>query len=369
MIVSIYIIAFIFSLIISLYFQKKIINYSLMNNIVDRTNSRKLDKSPRPRLGGIGIFTGFIVSIAIVIFISNKYAVGLSNKYNFNILNMLLLSLFLVFVIGLIDDFIGLNAFQKIPFEIIAATIVFFNGFSIKIVSLPISPYKVVLNNWVSYLITVIWIIGLTNALNLIDGIDGLAGSIAILSGFSFFFIDIINNKSDISIIILCMLGAIVGFLTYNLPPSKIYMGDSGSLTIGFFLAILSIKSSAKAAFGITFIVPIIILFIPIFDTLLAFSRRILKKKNPFSADKEHIHHKLMEKGYNEKQVLFILIGISFLFSVFGVLSMFISKNLRLIIFSLLFFIGIILIFYLKYISFHDFFNKITGFKKKNKKD
>ncbi len=344
--------SFLIAFLISYYFQGKIISFLNQRNIVDRVDERKLRKPPKPRMGGIGLFLGFVIGVYVTLFIfANIYIKPNFINFNFESLNLFFLSVFIVFLIGLIDDVIGLNAFQKLPFEILAGTIMYFNGWLIKFISLPFPPYNLVLNDFISYLVTVLWIVGITNALNLIDGIDGLAGGITFFSLISFATIEIILGKPEYLILIIPMVGAVLGFLKYNLFPAKIYLGDSGSLTIGFFLSILSLKISIKASFGISFLIPIVILFIPIFDTTLAFFRRLIKGKNPFSADNEHIHHKLLKKGYSEKKVFIILMILDFIFSALGVLSIFVKKQFRISFLLILLVISFFMIVYLKYVD------------------
>jgi UDP-GlcNAc:undecaprenyl-phosphate GlcNAc-1-phosphate transferase len=334
---------------ISYYLQYRIIGFSKKKSIAMRDEKRLKSKNPKPRLGGMGVFFGFSLSIYITLFL-----LLLHNEKNIIYLkdfNFVFLSLFIIFIIGFLDDLIGLNAFQKLPFELLSATIMYFSGWAIKIISLPFSPYNLILNDSVSYLITILWIVGITNALNLIDGIDGLAGGITMFSLFSFAIIEIMVGKPEYLVLIIPMLGAILGFLKYNMLPAKIYLGDSGSLTIGFFLAILSLKISIKASFGISFLIPISILFIPIFDTTLAFFRRILNGKNPLMADNEHIHHKLLKKGYSEKKVFYTLMFLDFIFSLLAIASVFFENSFRIILLLILIVVAFIMIIYLNYIK------------------
>jgi len=356
--------AFLFSFLVSLFFQKKIILFSKQKNLVDRVDERKIDKPPRPRLGGIGIFAGFAFSFLIISFILPFFDGNIEIKFEFNKVYMYLLTIFIIFLIGILDDLVGLTAYQKLPFEILAAFIISFNGFLVDKVSLPFPPFEIAFGRIMAICLTICWIVAITNAMNLIDGIDGLAGSIAVISGLSFFLINLVNKHQEFSILVLSMIGAVVAFLFYNFPPSKIYMGDSGSLFIGFLLATLSLKSSTKAAFGISFVVPITILFIPILDTTLSFFRRILKGKNPFKADKEHLHHKLIEKGFSEKNTLFILSGLTIFFSLIGVFSVFVNKKLRLFLFLITLIIGLSIILFSGYIKIDILLKKITASNK-----
>ncbi len=344
--------ALLIGFIVSFTLQKLIIKVSKKNNLFDRHDSRKLKKSPRSRLGGVGIFLGFITSSLVFLSFNNTNIVGLKKNLISSDISFFLIALFIVFIIGLIDDLFGLNAWQKLPFEIIAASILFFKGYSIDVLSSPIGSESIVFSNLISYVVTVLWIVAITNAMNLIDGIDGLAGGIAVFAIISFAIMSYINNKTEFTLLSAGMIGAVFAFLKFNLYPSKIYMGDSGSLTLGFFLVTISLKASTKASFGISFLIPVIILFIPILDTTLAFVRRILKKKNPFDADNEHLHHKLMEKGLNEKKTFVKLMLWTAVLSFLGVLSVFLPKSFRLMILVIVFLFGFGLLFYLRYINY-----------------
>ncbi|MEN8154849.1 MAG: MraY family glycosyltransferase [Acidobacteriota bacterium] len=347
----------IFSFLVTLFIQRIILNYFSKNRIGKRKDIERNSKGFRPRLGGVGIFLGFLISLVLILSMSSLNMFDYAKFPDVFQFNFYLISLFIIFMIGLIDDLIGLNAWQKLPVEIVAATILFFNGFAIKLLSIPFAPGKIVLPLLLSYIVTVLWIVGITNALNLIDGIDGLAGGIALLSSISFVIISYLNGKPHFALLAASMIGPLLAFLIYNFYPSKIYMGDSGSLVLGFYLATLSLKASSKASFGITFIVPIFILFLPILDTSLSFFRRIFKRKNPLRADDEHIHHKLMKMGNDERKVFYILMGWTFIFSVIGVLSTLLSKPFRL------FFIAVIVIF-AKVLMFNLNYLKIGPFKR-----
>jgi len=204
--------------------------------------------------------------------------------------------------------------------------------------------------------------------MNLIDGIDGLAGGIALISTVSFIILSLLNDRGQFAYLALALIGPLIAFLIYNFYPSRLFMGDSGSLFLGFFLATLSLKASTKASFGISFVVPIIVLFVPIFDTFLSFFRRAVRGKNPLEHDLEHIHHKLIENGKTEKSVFFILISWALTFSAIGILSALLPKSFRMILVVVVLFVAIGLVFYLKYLEI-GYFKRIFDFIKKPDKD
>ncbi|MCK5003481.1 MAG: undecaprenyl/decaprenyl-phosphate alpha-N-acetylglucosaminyl 1-phosphate transferase [Candidatus Aminicenantes bacterium] len=363
-------IIFFFSIISASFFitfltLKYILNYVERNNITTRTNVNQDQKELRSRFGGIGIFIGFLSPLVLISILSGSDIFALFKIYDISGFDFYYLSLFSIFLLGLIDDLIGLNAWQKLPPEIFIASLLFANGFAIKIISIPFSDSPLLLSLPVSYILTILWIVGITNAMNLIDGIDGLAGGIGLITSVSFLVISFLNQRPESSILSVSMIGALLAFMIYNLYPSRIYMGDSGSLLLGFFLATLSLKASSKASFGISFMVPIIILFIPIFDTGLSFLRRIMKKKNPLKPDKEHIHHMLMLKGNSEKKVFYIIMAWTMIFSILGVSSALIPKYYRIIMSGAVMVLGVILVYYLKYFKLRIFYKIFKLIKRK----
>jgi len=344
---------------ISYLIQGKAIKLGKKNPFFCRSDQRNFQKSPRPRMGGIGVFFGFLTGGFLFYLLYQLGRASVEPKIGLVECFLYLFSLLMIFFIGFLDDLTALNAWQKLPFEIFASTILFFNGFSIRLISLPFPPGEIELPGPVAYGVTVLWVVVITNAMNLIDGIDGLAGSVAFLALLSFSFISFLNGKPEFTIMSAGMIGAVSAFLVFNFFPARIYLGDSGSLLLGFFLATISLKSSAKAPFGISFVFPITVLFLPILDTTLAFLRRILRGKNPFCADNEHIHHKLMQKGFHEKKVFAILVLAMVFFSTLGTLSMLMTKIARLFILIFALLVGTFIVFYLEYIGLHLLKRKI----------
>lgn len=345
----------IFSFLITFFSLKLILLLIREKGIKVRDDEKEPLKDPRPRFGGVGIFAGFSAGIFFVTLLSN-FSSGFQVIPGFNLYMVTLLG---VFLLGLADDIYGLNALHKLPFEIAISTLLFANGFAIKVVSLPFAEGKLVLPFLFSYIITVLWITGIMNAVNLIDGVDGLAGGIGLITSISFIFISYINQRPEFALLAIIMIGPLLAFLIYNFYPSKIYMGDSGSLVIGFFLATLSLKASFKASFGVSLIVPVLVLLIPISDTVLSIVRRLLKGSSPFKPDLDHLHHKLLKNGNNEKKVFFIIISWTLLFSIIGVLTAFVPKYIRIIFVGSAILFGLIFLVYLRYLHF-DLFGKLT---------
>ena len=223
-----------------------------------------------------------------------------------------------------IDDSKGIPSFVKLAAQIIAAIIVVVCGIRIEDISIPFIEGKIVIGGTFSYILTVCWIVGITNAINLIDGLDGLSSGVTLISCLSLLMVFALNGSPLIAIVLITALaGALVGFLPFNFNPAKTFIGDTGSNFMGFSLAIISILGVAKTYTALVLIAPIIILGMPIFDTIFAIFRRIIKGKSlkaVFKPDKGHLHHKLMAKGYTQKQAVLIMYGITAILGMFAVI-------------------------------------------------
>lgn len=232
-----------------------------------------------------------------------------------------------IIILGLIcyiDDAKGVPSFVKLAAQIVAAIIVVVCGIRIDDIAVPFTGGTVVVNKTLSFILTVCWIIGITNAINLIDGLDGLSSGVTLISCLSLLMVFALNGSPIIAIILITALGgAIVGFLPFNFSPAKTFIGDTGSNFMGFSLAIISILGVAKTYTALVLIAPIIVLGMPIFDTLFAIFRRIIKGKSikaVFRPDKGHLHHKLMAKGYSQKQAVLIMYGITAILGMFAII-------------------------------------------------
>ena len=283
---------------------------------IDMPADRRVNKKPMPRLGGLAVIAGFLVSAIYLVITMN-----IEKKINFaeENLNKKLFGCFLgIIVLGItcyIDDVKSIKPLTKLAGQTIAAVIVVCSGVLIDNFTIPFKENSVMLNEVFSFILTVGWIIGITNAINLIDGLDGLSSGITLISCISLLIIFALNESPLIAIVLITALaGAIVGFLPYNFSPAKTFIGDVGSNFMGFSLAVISILGVAKTYTAIVIVAPIIGLALPIFDTLWAIIRRIVKTKSikgVFKADKGHLHHRLMAKGYTQKQAVLILYGIT----------------------------------------------------------
>lgn len=281
---------------------------------VDIPNDRRVNKKPMPRLGGLAVIAGFLVSVIyLVISASIEGKINLSEDgLNIKLLGILG-GMLVLGIVCYIDDVKDIKPLVKLAGQVAAAIIVASSGVLIDNFTIPFKENSFVLNEVFSFILTVGWIIGITNAINLIDGLDGLSSGITLISCLSLVVVFALNESPLIAIILITALaGAIVGFLPYNFNPAKTFIGDVGSNFMGFALAIISILGVAKTYTAIVLIAPIMILALPIFDTIWAIIRRIIKSKSikgVFKADRGHLHHRLMAKGYTQKQSVLILYG------------------------------------------------------------
>ena len=281
---------------------------------VDIPNDRRVNKKPMPRLGGLAVIAGFLVSVIyLVISASIEGKINLSEDgLNIKLLGILG-GMLVLGIVCYIDDVKDIKPLVKLAGQVAAAVIVASSGVLIDNFTIPFKENSFVLNEVFSFIRTVGWIVGITNAINLIDGLDGLSSGITLISCLSLVVVFALNESPLIAIILITALaGAIVGFLPYNFNPAKTFIGDVGSNFMGFALAIISILGVAKTYTAIVLIAPIMILALPIFDTIWAIIRRIIKSKSikgVFKADRGHLHHRLMAKGYTQKQSVLILYG------------------------------------------------------------
>jgi len=279
-----------------------ILHVAHRNKIFARKDERTIHSGNIPRLGGVGIFLSFAASMVLV---SLLFGTGARTGGHFW---AVMLSMLIVHLVGLVDDFRDLRALLKFGIELILATGLAWLGFRFTGIPSPLGGGPLELGA-LSYALTVLWIIGITNALNLIDGMDGLAGGISAFAAATYGVIFLVNGNAGAALACFVLVGAIFGFLAFNLPPAKVFMGDSGALFLGFALSILPLIGSTSAIAGIGIVSAITILLIPIYDTFSAIIRRRRAGLSPFTPDKLHLHHKLMALGLDVKGALLVIYG------------------------------------------------------------
>lgn len=292
---------FILPLLIALCVTPLVKKLAIRIGAVDHPNERKVHKSVMPRLGGVAIFIA--TTIGILVF---------TDSGSFPMYWMLLGSLVIV-ATGILDDMKPLSAKSKLLAQIAASMIVVYGGIRIEFINIPLTEEVIYFGQW-SWLISIIWIVGITNALNLIDGLDGLAAGVSSIALGTIFIMSLMMGNLPIATISLILLGSTIGFLFFNFYPAKIFMGDSGSLYLGFFLATLSILGF-KNITVVSYVFPILILGVPIFDTFFAIIRRYRSGKSITAPDKRHLHHCLIDMGFSHRKTVLIIYGITMLFS------------------------------------------------------
>lgn len=298
-------------------------------------DERRVHKKPIPLIGGLAIFYGFVVSV-LCFAVIDKITMGI------------LIGAVIMVTVGVIDDMRDLPAKVKLIFQIIAALIAVGFGVNIDYVANPFSQWfgPLYINlGWMSVPITVLWIVGVTNAVNLIDGLDGLAVGISAIASVALLALTLFSQNLNVAIMIAALAGACIGFLPYNFNPAKIFMGDTGSTFLGFVLACVSVQGLLKIHALISFAVPVLILGLPIFDTLFAMGRRILTGRSIMSPDRGHLHHRLLDMGFSQRQTVTILYTLTSILCLTAVV-MSLKDALRAVILVLAV-IGIIFVSYL----------------------
>lgn len=293
-------------------------------------DDRRVHKKAMPLMGGLAIFAAVIISVLIFLPL---------DKTTFSIL----LGGTLIVISGIVDDLKDMSPKVKLLFQILAGVVLIIGGVKVDFITNPFNGESTLLYlRWLSVPITLFWIVGITNTVNLIDGLDGLAAGVAMISSISLMLVASKFGYTEITILSAIVAGACLGFLPFNFNPAKIFMGDTGALFLGFMLAAISIEGVMKSVATIAVIVPILILGVPIFDTTFAIFRRLLNGQSIMAADKGHLHHRLLNKGFTQRKTVLILYAIS---STFGLFAVLISKaNSRQAVYlSIALFIGSVL--------------------------
>ncbi len=307
-------------------------------NLVDvPSDNRRIHKKPMPRIGGVAIVLSMAIGFFIYyLFTRNIESIALDRKFVGYALGA-----FVIALMGIIDDIFNLRARYKFIFQLVAGLIVYYFGIRITGFKIPFIYTNTINFELIDLPLTLLWVIGITNAVNLIDGLDGLAAGISAISATALLTIFIATSASlDAIIITAVLVGATLGFLPYNFNPAKTFMGDVGSNFLGFTLSIVSILGFAKGYTVVAIIVPIIALGVPIFDTLFAMVRRFVKGQPMLKPDGAHIHHRLLKRGLNQRQAVLLLYTITSILCIISVvmISADIWKLLLLLI-ALFFFV------------------------------
>lgn len=263
-------------------------------------DARRVHDHPIPRMGGLAIFIGFIISVLLFADISRQ------------VQGILIGTVIIVFT-GVLDDILSLKYWVKLIAQLAAAVVAVAHGVVIDVLSNPniFSENAWLVMGYLSIPVTILWIVGITNAVNLIDGLDGLACGVSTISSVTMLVVALMVSEPQVAVLLAALVGACLGFIPYNLNPAKIFMGDTGALLLGYLLATVSIMGMFKFYAVMTFLVPVLALALPLFDTLFAIIRRLFHGQNPMTPDRGHLHHRLIDHGLSQKQAVAVLYAFS----------------------------------------------------------
>ncbi|MED0680761.1 MraY family glycosyltransferase [Aneurinibacillus thermoaerophilus] len=322
---SSYIYGFILSLVVALIATPLVKKLAIAVGAVDKPNHRKVHQRLMPRLGGFAIYLGFLAAYLLVFppFLEKigpfLEQMGISSEAMVETYSRATLGIFIggtiIVLVGALDDRFELSPKLKLLGQIVAAAVVVYYGLRIEFVNLPFQGMLSFEWDWIAIGITIFWIVGITNAVNLIDGLDGLAAGVSGIATAAMMIMAVfVMPNPVVALYCAILLGGILGFLRYNFHPAKIFMGDTGALFLGFNLATLSIMGFKNTTL-FAFIIPILILGVPLSDTIFAMVRRFLNKQPISVADKEHLHHCLLAMGLSHRGAVLAIYGISFVFA------------------------------------------------------
>lgn len=276
-------------------------------------DARRVHDHPIPRMGGLAIFFGFVIAVVLFVDITRE-------------VRGILIGSLIIVCCGAIDDVVSLRAWVKLIVQIVAAIVAVAHGVVIEVFTNPniFSPNEWLILGALEIPVTVLWIVGITNSVNLIDGLDGLAVGVSTIAATTMFVVALLVSEANVALILAALMGACLGFMPYNLNPAKIFMGDTGALMLGYVLSTVSVIGMFKFYAVVTFVVPVLALALPLFDTLAAIVRRLLRGQSPMHPDRGHLHHRLIDMGLTQKQAVTVLYGVS---AVLGLIAVTMAAN------------------------------------------
>ncbi|UCC67684.1 MAG: undecaprenyl/decaprenyl-phosphate alpha-N-acetylglucosaminyl 1-phosphate transferase [Armatimonadota bacterium] len=265
---------------------------------LDRPNDRKIHERPLPTWGGVAIIVGFLIA---------ALAAGAVHQMPLRSLAGIVIGALLVALIGFVDDRLDLSAKLKLVLQTASVIPLLLAGLTIEMISHPfLREQMIILPPWASIVVTIVWVVGVTNAINLIDGLDGLAAGVAAISCVALASIALGWGQLAVALLCAALAGAAIGFLPWNWHPASILMGDTGAYFLGYVIAAVTIQGAFKMAAAIAIFVPLLVLAVPLLDTALSPLRRILSGRPAFSADRDHLHHRLVGLGLSESRVVLL---------------------------------------------------------------
>jgi UDP-GlcNAc:undecaprenyl-phosphate GlcNAc-1-phosphate transferase len=293
-----FLLTFLIALVLTILLTPMVRSFAPEIGAMDKPSKRKVHTSNIPRSGGIAIYFGFLVAVLFGLLSRGVIGSVITPKPVLGIL----LGGSIVFLVGLADDIYRMKPLVKLIGQLLGAGIAIYFGVEISFITNPLN--GLVPLGYLAIPLTLIWLVGMTNAINLIDGLDGLATGVTAISAGTLFFVALRTHQLGAALLMLALAGAALGFLRYNFFPASIFLGDSGSYFLGFVLAAASIIGVFKTTLVVALIIPLLILGVPIFDTAFAILRRLREKKNLFAADDRHIHHLLLRAGLNQREAV-----------------------------------------------------------------
>jgi UDP-GlcNAc:undecaprenyl-phosphate GlcNAc-1-phosphate transferase len=344
---------FVLGVLVSVLLTPWIIRLACRWRIMDQPASRKMHQRPTPLLGGLAVFWGMWIPLALLMTYHNDITRAIFADWK--PLVLILVGGFSMLLLGIYDDIRGLTAKWKLIVQLPIALGLWVCGVRFELITLPyLGSIELGL---LGPVLSLLWLVGVTNALNLIDGIDGLAAGVAFFVSATNAVIAIINGNPLLALIMCSMAGACLGFLRYNFSPAKVFLGDTGSLFLGMTLAVSSVVTNYKGTVASSMLIPVLVLGYPVVDTLLSMLRRVARGKSMFTGDAGHIHHRLLAKGLGHRKASVVLYGMCCLFSLVA-LAMVMEKNMGTAVGLLL--LTIILLFGLWFLGYLRFFSAVA---------
>jgi UDP-GlcNAc:undecaprenyl-phosphate GlcNAc-1-phosphate transferase len=279
---------------------------------MDLPNARKVHHRPTPRLGGVAVVLGFCLPWVALYLLQNPVAATFQNYEK--LFATLVAGVLAMLALGIYDDCKGADASKKFLVQVLIAIGLWLAGIRIESIDNPWALKAIELPKWLGLPVTVLWIVGVTNAINLLDGIDGLVAGVTVCIALSLAIINAISGNVFVTLLTLALAGACLGFLGHNHAPANIFLGDSGSLTIGLVLAcigVVSVFNQGSGSASPVLTVPMILFSLPLFDTLRVMVMRLLRGVSIFQADRNHVHHRLLDLGLNHRQAAWALYGVA----------------------------------------------------------
>ena len=313
-----YICVYFGSLVLAFLATPVVIWFAARLGIVKGPGIRDVHSRPVARIGGVAIFVSMMSLIAAVLFLDN----GVGQRF-LEIRPQVLAVLSgcsLMFAVGLVDDIAGMRVRYKLLGQIAAASIVCGSGITIDHIS--VGSLFTMDFGWFSWPLTILWIVAITNAVNLVDGLDGLAAGISAIACLVIVILSLAAGNVIMAVFMLALLGSLTGFLFFNFNPAKIFLGDCGSLFLGFTIAASSVACSVKSGAIVALALPVLALGIPIFDTVFSMLRRFLERRSMFSPDRSHFHHRLLDMGLHQKHVVIVAYAVTILMTALGMFMM-----------------------------------------------